>query len=44
MGVVSLNYLCIHLRENMKRGVYVDGLVEQVVSSAVEAYEVGVVN
>ena len=31
-----------HLRENMKRGVYVDGIIEQVVSTAVEAYKVGV--
>ena len=30
----------LHLRENIKRGVYVDGLSEQTVSSAKEAYDV----
>ncbi len=30
----------LHLRENMKHGVYVDGLLETSVSSAREAYEV----
>ena len=32
----------LHLRENIKRGVYVDGLSEQTVSSAKEAYDVSV--
>ncbi|XP_065913181.1 kinesin-like protein KIF15-B isoform X2 [Dysidea avara] len=30
----------LHLRESMKRGVYVDGLSEHIVSSAKEAYQV----
>jgi kinesin family protein 15 len=30
----------LHLRENIKRGVYVDGLSEETVSSAKEAYDV----
>ena len=30
----------LHLRENMKRGVYVDGLTEQSISSARDAYQV----
>ncbi len=38
-----LNCSGIHLRENMKRGVYVDGLIDQVVSTAAEANEVSVV-
>ena len=29
-----------HLRESMKRGVYVDGLSEHIVTSAKEAYQV----
>ncbi|KAL5466847.1 hypothetical protein EMCRGX_G030998 [Ephydatia muelleri] len=29
----------LHLRENMKRGVYVDGLTEQSISSAKDAYQ-----
>ena len=29
-----------HLRESMKRGVYVDGLSEHIVTSAREAYQV----
>ena len=28
------------LRENIKKGVFVDGLVEQVVTNAAEAYDV----
>ena len=32
----------LHLRENIKRGVYVDGLSEETVSSAKEAYDVSV--
>lgn len=31
----------LNLRENIKRGVYVDGLTEHSVSSARDAYEVG---
>ncbi|XP_071509705.1 kinesin-like protein KIF15 [Diadema antillarum] len=30
----------LHLRENMKKGVFVDGLIERVVSSPSEAYDV----
>ncbi|KAL5020979.1 hypothetical protein ScPMuIL_000134 [Solemya velum] len=30
----------LHLRENMKKGVYVDGIVEQSVTNASEAYQV----
>ncbi|XP_052060885.1 kinesin-like protein KIF15 [Mytilus californianus] len=30
----------LHLRENMKKGVFVEGLVENAVTSAVEAYQV----
>ena len=36
---LSLN-LCPHLRENIKLGVYVDGLTEHSVSSARDSYEV----
>ena len=32
-----------HLRESMKRGVYVDGLSEHIVSSAKEAYQVSLI-
>ncbi|XP_064610861.1 kinesin-like protein KIF15 [Liolophura sinensis] len=31
---------CLHLRESIKKGVYVSGLTEQVVTSALEAYQV----
>lgn len=31
----------LSLRESMKKGVYVDGLAEKVVTSASEAYQVG---
>jgi len=37
---VTLTVVCAHLRESMKRGVYVDGLSEHIVSSAKEAYQV----
>ena len=44
---VVRSYMCVlflnswsHLRENIKHGVYVDGLTEQSVSSARDAYEV----
>ena len=30
----------LHLRENMKKGVFVEGLVETAVTSAAEAYQV----
>ncbi len=30
----------LHLRENIKKGVFVDGIVEQTVSSASDAYQV----
>ena len=30
----------LQLRENIKRGVFVDGIIEQTVNSAAEAYEV----
>ena len=32
--------MTLHLRENMKKGVFVDRLTEISVSSALEAYEV----
>ena len=31
----------LHLRENIKKGVFVDGLIEQTVASATDAYQVG---
>ena len=34
--------MCLHLRESIKKGVYVDGLAEIVVTSASEAYGVSV--
>ena len=30
----------LHIRENMKRGVFVDGLIEEAVANACEAYQV----
>ena len=30
----------LHLRENFKRGVFVDGLIEKVVTTPSDAYEV----
>ena len=38
--VISLTDVTSNLRENIKRGVYVDGLIEEVVTSAAEAYQV----
>ena len=32
----------LQLRENIKRGVFVDGIIEQTVNSAAEAYEASV--
>ena len=33
----------LQLRENIKKGVFVDGLIEQVVGSAAEAYQVNMI-
>ena len=38
--VLSLTHVGSHLRESIQRGVYVDGLLEQVVTSAADAYHV----
>ena len=37
--LIFLN-LASHLRESIQRGVYVDGLLEQVVTTAADAYHV----
>ena len=38
--ILFLTLVGSHLRESIQRGVYVDGLLEQVVTSATDAYHV----
>ena len=40
INVLSLTLCHVHLRESISKGVYVDGLIEVVVNSATEAYQV----